>query len=108
MINKKQKRDFSDEINSTVSEFDKSQLEGEVNQINERAMGADMPASAFTVKSTPDFVADKSINAETEFPRFSETERFSFMHEINEKELRENKGLKNVGKTDVTAEGVTK
>jgi len=78
----------TEEQNSIINRFDTSQIEAaEQNNINERAMAEDTEPSAFVEKNVPDS-RDESINANPNFPKFSESERFSREVNIDEKALR--------------------
>jgi len=75
------------EQDKIIKRFDKSQLNAEHNNIDERAMGADMKPSEFVEKTVPDS-RDESIDAPTENPRFSESFRFAKVVNKDEKALR--------------------
>jgi len=88
---------LKEQYDSVIDMMDKEQLASESNNINIRKLGSDMKPSEFTAGT--DYASDKSINGEkTEFPKFAETERFSFMHQIDQEELKKNKGATKFGK----------
>jgi len=89
---------MSEERNKIISQFDQSQLKGESNQINERAMGADMKPSEFT--EGIDFCCDKSAQANPNLEKFAETERFAKEVDIDEESLRRNEGMRKMAKVD--------
>ena len=108
MTNKKSKtknpQTLKEQYDAVIDMMDKEQLESTSNNINIRKLGADMLPSEFT--SGVDYVADKSVNANPNFQKFAETERFAKEVGINglEESIRQNKGTTHFGKTDSTAD----
>ena len=100
-------KDMIDEYNRTLGLVeDKEQLKNSTNDVNVRAdFAKDMKPSEFTDNYT-DNPADIPTDSETEMsPHYPETARFAKSHSIDENELRQNKGMGKVAKTDDTAKG---
>lgn len=84
-----------------ISKIEQSQLAHSENNINVRELSEDPETPAYNVN--PDLIG-KSYGAETkaypELEKYPETSRFSFMHQIDEKEFKKNAGMPKVAKND--------
>lgn len=103
-FNRKSSKGYRDHIIGMIQ--GQEQLESTSNDINVREMANDPTTPAYNVN--PELIG-KEYGAETKAdpnPKVeSEMSRFSFTHEINQEEFKQNKGMPKVAKTDDTASG---
>jgi len=86
--------------NITLDKIDKSQLKNASNNVDMREMSRDPDYPNYS-EVPLDKPSDIKTNTDSEIsPHYEETERYSFMHTIDEKEFRENKKMKLNQKTD--------
>ncbi|MGA3059586.1 MAG: hypothetical protein ABSD92_04365 [Candidatus Bathyarchaeia archaeon] len=86
------------QFDAVIESMDKELLSHSTNAINERKLGADMLPSEFCEHGTDS--RDKSVNANPNFPKFSEVDRFSKEHDIDQNALKQNNGTPKFAKLD--------